>query len=290
VEARYGPGVYHLQLMDGEIRVVRGSLDVDRNGVVEAATDIAYIYRYLVEMPTTVPSAFREIDPSIPPDDEIESRIDSLKPFLDVDESGGDPDPATDIVYIYRYLVGMPTTVPTAFRDVDPSIPPDEEIDARVDAINVAGGQGSPPEAPTSAAPLAAKSTTGLLRVAHVAGQRGESISVEIALDSPDDDLTYLRLWVEYDRTKLSPTLLQEAGRTAVEPMPDWLDKESGRIRAVVESLRGDVVIPKGSGGVLEMAFDVLEIPPLPTRCAFLMMSRQGSGPKRLSLPYCARL
>jgi len=281
VEARYGPEVYHLQLIDGEIRVVKGSLDVDRNGAVEAATDIVYIYRYLVEMPTTVPSPFREIDPSIPPDGEIESRIDSLKPLLDVDAGGGDPDPATDVVYIYRYLAGMPTTVPTAFRDVDPSIPPDEEINARVDAINVAGAEGAPPQSPASATSPAEKSTTGMLRVAQVAGRGGESISVQIALDSSDDDLTYLRLWVEYDRTKLSPTLLQKAGRTSVEPMPDWLDEENGQIRAVVESFRGDVVIPRGSGAVLEMAFDVLEDTTSSESLRIVEDVEAGLGPKK---------
>jgi hypothetical protein len=40
--------------------------------------------------------------------------------------------------------------------------------------------------------------------------------------------------------------------------MPDWLDEENGRIRAVIESLNGDVVIPGGFGPVLILVFDVL--------------------------------
>ncbi len=284
VEARYGPQGYHLESVSGEIQVVTGSLDVGANGVIEPSTDIVYIHRYLVAMPLTVPSVFRGLDPSIPPDDEVEGRIDELKPFLDVDSSGGDPDPGTDIVYIYRYLVGMPTTVPTAFREIDPSIPPDRQINDRIAAINVPQGAGSSAGERAIGESLPQNSTGDVLRIGQVWGRRGQSITVPVSLDTPEQDLSYLRFWISYDETKLAPRDLLRAGRSIVKPMPDWLDKENARIRAVVESLEGGVAIPEGTGPVLEIVFDVVEDTTTADSVYVSGEVEAGLGPKRLTV------
>ncbi|TMB57628.1 MAG: hypothetical protein E6J56_04225 [Deltaproteobacteria bacterium] len=53
------------------------SLDVDKNGRVEVATDVVYIARTLLGL-TPVPPSFRVIDPNIPPDDMIAGNIRAL--------------------------------------------------------------------------------------------------------------------------------------------------------------------------------------------------------------------
>jgi hypothetical protein len=53
---------------------------------------------------------------------------------LDVDLSGPPPDVATDAVYIARTLLGL-VPVPASFRALNPNIPPDAEIAARVQAM-----------------------------------------------------------------------------------------------------------------------------------------------------------
>ena len=55
--------------------------------------------------------------------------------LLDVDKDGT-LQTATDIVYIQRHLSGL-TTVPPSFRNNDPNhtIPPDDTINANIDAI-----------------------------------------------------------------------------------------------------------------------------------------------------------
>src|SRR5262249_43992342 len=53
---------------------------------------------------------------------------------LDVDQSGPPVDAFTDLTYVGRRLLALPP-VPPSFRALDPGIPPDEEIAARVDAI-----------------------------------------------------------------------------------------------------------------------------------------------------------
>ena len=53
------------------------SLDVDKNGRVEVATDVVYIARILLGL-TPVPPSFRVIDPNIPPDDMIAGNIRAL--------------------------------------------------------------------------------------------------------------------------------------------------------------------------------------------------------------------
>ena len=107
-------------------------LDVDESGTVEAATDVVYIARHLLGL-TPVPSSFRALDPNIPPDDDIASKVDALSVSLDVDANGV-VGVATDMVYVARHLLGL-SPVPPSFRDLDPSIPSDEEIAARIDVL-----------------------------------------------------------------------------------------------------------------------------------------------------------
>jgi hypothetical protein len=53
------------------------ALDVDRNGNVDVATDVAYIARRLLGL-VPVPASFRALDPTIPADNVIGTRIDTL--------------------------------------------------------------------------------------------------------------------------------------------------------------------------------------------------------------------
>jgi len=111
-------------------------LDVDENGTLQTATDVVYVQRHLSGL-TTVPQSFRNLDPNhtIPSDDAINANIDTIQSSLDVDMNGT-VETATDIVYIRRYLSGL-TTVPQSFRNLDPNhtIPPDEVINANIDAL-----------------------------------------------------------------------------------------------------------------------------------------------------------
>lgn len=61
------------------IDAIRSSLDVDANGIVDAATDLVYITRRLLQL-TPVPPRFRLLDPTIPSDAVIAQRIDALCP------------------------------------------------------------------------------------------------------------------------------------------------------------------------------------------------------------------
>lgn len=93
-----------------------------------------------------------------------------------------------------------------------------------------------------------------------------------------------LRVWLAYDETKLTPRELRRAGRALAKPLPSWLDKENGRIRAVLESMDGEVAIPKGVGPVMEIIFDVVEDT---TTSHSLHVSGEieaGLGPKRVSV------
>ncbi len=125
-------------------RAVAVPLDVDGDGVVSVATDIVYIERHLLGL-LPVPSSFRLVSPAIPPDSTIAASIDALGNSLDVDMNGH-VDGATDIVYIARYLLGL-GPVPGSFRLLDPTIPPDADIAARIDALLV-----PPTPAPTGTA------------------------------------------------------------------------------------------------------------------------------------------
>jgi hypothetical protein len=117
---------------NGMITVLPGPLDVDSNGMVDAATDVVYTARYLLNLPP-VPASFRSLDPTIPPDEEIAARIDDLGTSLDVDDDGA-VGVATDLVYVARHLLDM-SPVPQSFRDLDPTIPPDSEIIPRIELL-----------------------------------------------------------------------------------------------------------------------------------------------------------
>lgn len=107
-------------------------LDVDENGRVDVATDLVYTVRHLLDLPA-VPQSFRDLDATIPPDDDIATLIDLLGDSLDVDGNSV-ADAATDIVYVARHLLGLPP-VPQSFRDLDPSIPPDAEIIQQIEPL-----------------------------------------------------------------------------------------------------------------------------------------------------------
>jgi hypothetical protein len=72
-------------------------------------------------------------DPGIPSDACIAARVEAIRPMLDVDGDGV-VDVATDIICIARCLLMLPA-VPPSFRVLDPLIPPDSEICARVSAL-----------------------------------------------------------------------------------------------------------------------------------------------------------
>jgi hypothetical protein len=107
-------------------------LDVDMNGTLDVATDIVYIVRHLLGL-VPVPPDFRALDPTIRPDAEIAAAVEAARPGLDVDMNGA-LDVATDIVYIVRHLLGL-VPVPPDFRALDPTIRPDAEIAAAIDAL-----------------------------------------------------------------------------------------------------------------------------------------------------------
>jgi hypothetical protein len=107
-------------------------LDVDGNGVAEAATDVVYVARHLLRL-TPVPPSFRLADPTIPPDAAVAARVDAAGEALDVDQRGG-VGPATDLVYIARHLLQL-SPVPPGFRVADPTIPPDATIAGRIDGL-----------------------------------------------------------------------------------------------------------------------------------------------------------
>ena len=56
---------------------------------------------------------------------------------FDVDGSGPPADPATDVVYLARWLLGLPP-VPASFRALDPNIPADPAIEAQCAAVGAA--------------------------------------------------------------------------------------------------------------------------------------------------------
>jgi hypothetical protein len=105
--------------------VPAGALDVDANGVIDPATDVIYVARRLLGLPV-VPQAFRDQDPSIPPNAAIAARIDALGLALDVDGDGF-VDVATDVTYVTRHLLAL-SPVPASYRVLDPSIPSDAVI------------------------------------------------------------------------------------------------------------------------------------------------------------------
>jgi len=111
-----------------------GTLDVDGNGSIEGQTDGVYIFRALLGLQTVVPASFRQLDPSIASDADIAAAVSFLGSQLDVDDNAS-VQASTDGVYIFRHLLGLQLVVPTAFREIDPTIPDDAVIAANVDAL-----------------------------------------------------------------------------------------------------------------------------------------------------------
>ena len=66
------------EAIGNRIDLLGTSLDVDANGVVNVAADIVYIARDLLDL-VPAPGSFRTLDPAIPPDSEIEARVQALQ-------------------------------------------------------------------------------------------------------------------------------------------------------------------------------------------------------------------
>lgn len=73
------PGIPADAAIDAAIAAAGTAFDVDRNGVVDVATDVVYIARHLLGL-TPVPPSFRGADPTIPVDSVITDAIDALCP------------------------------------------------------------------------------------------------------------------------------------------------------------------------------------------------------------------
>jgi hypothetical protein len=98
------------------------------------ATDVVYIARRLLNFSSVVPPSFRNLDPTIPPDNVIAANIDGIRTGLDAD-ANGQADVATDIVYIARWVLHFTQVVPPSFRTLDPNIPPDATIAANIHVL-----------------------------------------------------------------------------------------------------------------------------------------------------------
>jgi hypothetical protein len=96
------------------------------------STDLVYLARRLLGL-APVPASFRTLDPSLPSDAAIAANVDADLAWFDVDASSR-ADAASDVVYITRRLLGL-TAVPATFRNLDPTIPLDTEIAARIDLL-----------------------------------------------------------------------------------------------------------------------------------------------------------
>ncbi len=108
-------------------------LDVDGNGrPPDVATDIVYIARTILAL-HAVPTSFRLLDATVPPDALIERSVSAIGTALDID-ANGQIDVTTDIVYVARHLFGLPAA-PASFRVLDPNLPPDATLAARIDAL-----------------------------------------------------------------------------------------------------------------------------------------------------------
>jgi hypothetical protein len=134
-------------------------LDVDGSGPpADVATDIVYTARRLLGL-VPVPSSFRVVDPTIPADAEIVAAVDTLYPLLDVDLNDH-VDVATDLVYIVRCLLGLPA-VPSSFRLTDPSVPSNDDICRRTQALCPAIPHQSPAVCPALTPTASPTETSG---------------------------------------------------------------------------------------------------------------------------------
>jgi len=122
------------QTNDGELLVTNCVLNVDGKGAAMASTDGVYIYNALLGVDLIVPPLFRQLDRTIPPNDVLAARVESVLPLLNVDGKGPTQG-STDGVYIYNTLLGLGIVVPPLFRTLDPTIPSDATIINRVHAL-----------------------------------------------------------------------------------------------------------------------------------------------------------
>jgi len=137
-----GNGVAPAAEDKGNLIVVSGArlggaacpLDVDVDGAAAAVTDGVYVFRRLLGLGFVVPANFRTLDPSIASDAVVAANVDAMGGGIDVD---GDlvAQAATDGVYIFRRLLGLGSVVPPDFRVLDPTIPSDAVIAAKVDLL-----------------------------------------------------------------------------------------------------------------------------------------------------------
>jgi hypothetical protein len=136
--ASNGPIPVVIGPMGGRLSIRCGAiclLDVDQSGCpAGVATDVVYIARTLLGLAPVPPSFRRPPNPPIPPDDVIAANVASIGDGLDVDRNCT-VDVATDIIYIARYMLGLPP-VPPSFRVLDPTIPADAVIAANIDALS----------------------------------------------------------------------------------------------------------------------------------------------------------
>lgn len=109
-------------------------LDVDGRDGALPNTDAVYIYRRRFGFSPLVPTSYRAADPSIPSDASIAAAVDALGTALDVDGSGT-VDLQNDIVFLYRRLLRLGTTVPPSYRPLNPAIPSDVQINAAIDGL-----------------------------------------------------------------------------------------------------------------------------------------------------------
>ncbi len=255
-------------------------LDVDGNGMADVATDIVYITRRLLGLPP-VPTSFRLLNPSIPPDATIAANVDAVGTPLDVDGSGN-VDPATDIVYISRRLDGLPP-VPASFRILDPSIPPDNVIRDNIDALCPTYTIQSPPASGPNA-----------INAPFVAANAGDTSVAVIFSATTSQALNALSFTVTFDPAlcgMITNEKLLKNGRSQVAPQeaagcsPGW--STPGRLTIFLLNLNatfkcsdepwqfcdtnaeciaasGDpldfcsAAVPGGAGGVAKWQFDVL--------------------------------
>lgn len=120
---------------DGELLVTSCLTNIDGKGsTAQASTDGVYIYNALLGVNLIVPPLFRQLDPTIPANDVLAARVESILGPLNVDGKGATQG-STDGVYIYNTLLGLGIVVPPLFRQLDPTIPPDATIISNVHAL-----------------------------------------------------------------------------------------------------------------------------------------------------------
>jgi len=272
---------------------------VDRDGFSLIDTDLVFIYRCLAGI-DAVPDWYRALA-DFPPDQEILDFVTQHQEHYDVDADGLVMID-TDLVFIYRCMVPLPA-VPEWYRDIQ-EFPPDEEICGRVTDLltNNVDGRGS-----EAGAADAAKDSTGLQSPATVYKDQasgayglvegvgllelacaesragGSEVVVPVNLDTARD-LTRLTFTMAYDPEELEPVAVRRAGRTVKDPEGGGIDPETGTIMVSVADLSAGIVIPAGTGRVLEAVFRVREETD-PARAALSVSGPEAyHGPLSLNL------